>query len=427
MNSVRFIMTLEILVYTYLLHFSYKNIISPDYSYMGYIYINPQHNTTIILIFLIMIPCIFMPLSFKVVSDLCVWLLYLFVYIPILLVANYQGIAISGSLYLIFGMLCFCLMLLAGIRYIPLMNISTPKVNTKSLKVLFAIITIFFLILIFKTSGFHLVAPVESEEIYGTRLAFREKVTPLVGYLIQWVPKLFNPLIFIYGLVKKKKNLLILGIVLQYFIYTTNGLKSTMFSLILISLIYWCISKKREYFGIRIILVMILIISASLVVDLYLGDGVLTNTFTRRMIMTPGLLSYYYFDFFSNHSPALLSYSMFSNFIPPVYNIAPPYIIGLEYFNRPDMAANANMFADAFANFGAIGILIYTIISIGIFWVYNSVARNKITIATLAIVMPVWCLVDTSFTTTLLTGGLLLAVIIMYFHPEDLKRRKSES
>lgn len=118
----------------------------------------------------------------------------------------------------------------------------------------------------------------------------------------------------------------------------------------------------------------------------------------------------------STHPKALLSYSIFEKFIDPVYDKSPPYIIGTEYFGRPEMATNANMFADAFANFGYIGFLIYTVILAAILWLYDSLTQNEKWqgVGIILFVVPAWCLADTALTTTFVTGGMVFTFVIMY-------------
>ncbi|MFF2500156.1 hypothetical protein [Peribacillus sp. NPDC058075] len=404
-------------VYVWLLDISYVYFISPEFAYMGYIY--RQHPSAVMIVismFFIILPAIFIKKELDKPSELVFWILYFIVYIPVVWVPNYLFTLQPDFIYTNV-LLFFCLLTIGNVNRLPAMKISPPNVNPGLLKIIFVITLLIFFLYIFKVSGgISLKPPINSEDIYDKRMTFRTKLTPLAGYIIQWLAKVCNPLIVTIGLCKKKYTYVVIGLGLQYLLYTVNGLKSTLLSTGLLIIVFIAFRKKGRDFSILFCISLCSLLGISIFLDFILDQAYFSNLFARRMIITPGLLTSYYVDFFSTHPKALLSYSILEKFIDPVYDKSPPYIIGTEYFGRPEMAANANMFADAFANFGYIGFLVYTVILAAILWFYDSLTQNEKWkgVGIILFVVPAWCLADTALTTTFVTGGMFFTFVIMY-------------
>lgn len=138
----------------------------------------------------------------------------------------------------------------------------------------------------------------------------------------------------------------------------------------------------------------------------------------RRTIFTPGLNSAYYLDFFSNNPLAQLGHGLLRSFVNYPYDVPPSYLIGRRYFDSDQVSANANIWADVFANFGWVGVVVVTVGLAAIFFVYDSVSKRRdFRIATLMIALPAFSLSDTAFLTTLLTHGLGLSMMLVMLSP----------
>ena len=99
-------------------------------------------------------------------------------------------------------------------------------------------------------------------------------------------------------------------------------------------------------------------------------------------------------------------------------------VIGDAYYGHVqgpiDVSANANLWADAYANFGILGILFFTAILGGFLWILDSVAKGaSLKISTLLLAYPAYMLVNTKLQTTLLTHGLVLVLVILYILPRQ--------
>ncbi|MBA3925605.1 hypothetical protein [Listeria rustica] len=404
-----------VFIYVLLLHVSYADFISPNFAYLGYTMGSLDFVSFALSLLMIFTPLLVAKVAVTEPSGIFFWIIYVIVYIPVLLIPNYLYGVVPLANWITNFMLLGCLFLLYSVASWRMLSIPVLRVRATFAKWLYIGMTSALFLYILSVSGVHLKPPVDSEDIYAARLGFRENTSPIMGYGMQWLAKALNPVLVIYGLLEKKIFFVLLGFFMQYLLFTTNGLKSTLMSTALLILVFVALRMKGKYFSLLFVGGISMMLLISIGYDYMTSTFELTSLLSRRMIFTPGLLMNYYVDFFSQHEQMRLSYSFLSGIFENPYGITPPFIIGETYFNRPDMAANANLFADGFANFGYIGIGVYTFVAAIILWVYNSLAKGAYkAFGMLLIVMPVWSLTDTSLTTVFLTHGLLLAIIIMY-------------
>ena len=84
------------------------------------------------------------------------------------------------------------------------------------------------------------------------------------------------------------------------------------------------------------------------------------------------------------------------------------------------MGANNGIYADAFMNFGFIGLIFWAILLIIILKLIDSITKNKdIRMTVSAIALPVIFLTNSAFLTCLLTHGLLVSLIVLYLLPKE--------
>jgi hypothetical protein len=94
-------------------------------------------------------------------------------------------------------------------------------------------------------------------------------------------------------------------------------------------------------------------------------------------------------------------------------------LIGSVYFHSASNDANANIWADAYANFGYAGILCFTLLLAILLWLYDSMAASSrdVQVAALAIGLPAFALANGGLLTSLLTNGVGLAMLLIYLMP----------
>ena len=132
---------------------------------------------------------------------------------------------------------------------------------------------------------------------------------------------------------------------------------------------YYFIPKK--YFLTSLTLGVLSLLIFGHLTYIFYDNYYITGLITRRVFFLPALLDTCYFDFFDSN-PLFWSNSFLKHLIDYPYELKPTYLIGSEYFNRPDMNANIGIISEGYSNLGWSGVLINIIIVSGIFSFFNS-------------------------------------------------------
>jgi hypothetical protein len=225
-----------------------------------------------------------------------------------------------------------------------------------------------------------------------------------------------------YGLVRKQRALIAVGVLGQLFIYSITAFKTVLLSGFGLFAMWLCLRRGREYFGLWIVWGATGLIGLTALGSLWMDSPFLVSVIARRMFMVPGLLTGYYIEFFSTNPLTMMGDSSFLEpFFGYPYSLPVSRVIGNAYFGMaPDVAANANLWAYGFASFGYVGVVLFTVVLGIVLWLFDSVAAQRdLRFATLMLVMPGMALANTSLFTCLLTHGMGLVILMVYLSPVD--------
>ncbi|HAZ21366.1 MAG TPA: hypothetical protein DCY84_03230 [Firmicutes bacterium] len=414
------------IVYTVVFNWCYVSFIYPNFDYMGYFYNAPDFSLPFIVFtwLLAILPSFWLPSSLRRPSQVAYYILYLLVFIPSIFIPGYiYGFYGNGILQ--YNFVLFIAFALLGLHYkLPLLRIKRiTGIRSGFWIACYAISALIYAYIISKFGfSFDLVA---LADVYDVRSSYKEAIassSPLLAYLIPWQANVLNPLLIARGFTGKKPVSLLVGIFGQLLIFSITGFKSVLFSsaLILGLFIILTIKSGKEHFGVIINLgVSALIIGLVKLSEITQIFYFVASIFVRRLIMTNGILTGYYFQFFSDNPKALLGHSVLKSVVEYPYVLGPPTMIGGIFYGTTAMSANANIWADAYANFGFYGMILFSIILALFFWLYDSIAqKTDLKITTLLLAVPAMSLCNAALLTTLLTHGLLLAMLIIYVLPE---------
>jgi hypothetical protein len=256
--------------------------------------------------------------------------------------------------------------------------------------------------------------------VYDTRDQFNTELGGAVaaGYIVPWAGNAINPMLMGLGIARRRIGILTLGLVGELLIYANTGLKSVLFAIALVPLVYLAILVARRSFA----------LVAVVATPVLLIGGVILGSFTsqwslglaRRVFATPGQVSWYYYDYFSDHPPYQLSHSFLSWIFSNPYSVEPAVLIGHAYFPDENPHANASVWADAFANFGLAGILGFTVVLGLVLLIVDGLGQRRdarvfgpmLAVAGLS-------LAETGLFTTILTQGLALGCVLIALMPPD--------
>ena len=250
------------------------------------------------------------------------------------------------------------------------------------------------------------------ENVYTQRTYFKKLDIPIIIKYILGSGLFVNIFFIIYSFCIKKYHYLILGLFVQYCLFSISAGKIVLFSVITV-LIFILISDKLDFYKFLIMVLICLFIIT--VYSSYMPYSVPVG-YIRRTFFIPNLLSYNYYDYFQNHIPIYLkiNHDLYSNL---------PYLIAEIYHNKPFMAATNGLIGDAVANLGNLGIYIYPFILnmyFAIILMFSKNINSKYVVGVALLVVLV--LQDSFFTTSLLSHGLLFVIMFSLFPNKFLGR-----
>jgi len=305
-------------------------------------------------------------------------------------------------------------------------SLQLPSIKESKLFRFFLVISlsIISLFAIYNISGFSF--NFDLTKVYDIRAQYAQTKIPLAGYFLNWVGYIVNTAFFALFIKKKQWIYAAFVVVLQLLLFSATGNKTFIFALPFVLALMWISSRKNPlvYMAVGLIVIMILGMLSYWIA----GDIWTSSLLTRRTLLVPAQLAFCYFDFFSSNGPIFLSHSIFRFFLDYPYPLNPPRLIGKVYFDKPDMAANNGVVGDAFMNFGFVGFILWSILLVIILKLVDSCSKGKDKkIGIAAVAMPSVVLANSALLTTLLTHGLLLALLVLYLFPKETPVKQSES
>jgi hypothetical protein len=337
----------------------------------------------------------------------------------------------TENFFAFFLVLFICLFLISLTDKLPLI-----PVKVFSLSQITFLLLVLFLMAVLHIQLFFLFRKISIPSlfnVYELRLSAREILgASMLGYAISALGYVIHPFLIALGLVSGRWWLFILGSLGEIVLFGYEGSKSYFFIPIFLLVFYFITVKMKKLTPLMITLLLLALILFLFGIDLLNYSPrlpyLLIFLFTRRLVFEAGLLSSAYYDFFSSHPFMMWKYTLIGRFLENVLGISThnPYlsfsgpgpVIGKLYLGFPAMNACANLWADGFANFGYIGMIVETIIAGVYFWIFDSIAlRKDMRLAYLMILPPFYTFSDTGVLTALLTDGALLTLLLLFILP----------
>ena len=200
--------------------------------------------------------------------------------------------------------------------------------------------------------------------------------------------------------------------------FSTGGHKTVLFNLFLIFLGYIFFNYKSIYkFSWGLISVLLICLIELKTISTFF----ITNFLVRRVFFVPAKLNYYYYDFFTKNSPdfyfqgPLRRFGFESDYKKPISEI-----IGSQYSESLGMMANNGLFSDAYANLNILGIFLLPLILVMIFKVGDSVSLNLPGNLMFLPIISITIFFNSGFfTSVLLTNGIILLLLSIYYYPRQ--------
>lgn len=250
---------------------------------------------------------------------------------------------------------------------------------------------------------------------YAYREAFNESSNWMLDYLLTWQAYVVNLVILAFALYNNKRLLSIFIVIMQIFLFSMANFKSFLFApFLLIGFHFLNKTKFKNNLLLTFSIGTFLLIIMSNVITKVTENILIESIFVRRLFFVPSKLHYVYYSFFEDLEKYKLSHSIFGFIIDNKYSISPVALLARDYYGR-EFSPNVGFFGDAYVNFGLMGIIFFSIIYAFLLKLIDSLTFSIPSNLTIAIlVIPLMALVNSAFLTSLLTHGILFAILILW-------------
>lgn len=401
------------LIYIFFFDYMWENFESVVFSYEGIIY-NGDVERRIIGYIVALIPVLFYR-GLRQISSWVALLIYYFGYVPCIM-----GLCLDlpsstnhdvNSYYIV---LCFAqIFFFLSDKSRKTINISSEKKLSLNILWFVTIILTLILFLVFRNNmrfaGF--------QEIYTLREENANVDVAGIGYIYSWCSSFFYPFVFCYGLIKKNKKMMLIGGLLFVFLFMVMGQKADLFAPLIIMVLYYAF-KWQERTQINLMAffsVGIFAVSVVLFLNINTDWGLTVGSllFSR----TIGVSAYHmpmYLDFFAKNPYTYYSHANFINAFTDMY----PYSESIgKMVSETGSNSNAIFWQmDGIAACGVIGVALISMVVYMFLLYLNGLSnqKSKVFVCTM-ILIPVIALLNVSFFTTMVTKGVFLLFLAVWF------------
>lgn len=417
---------LIICIYRVLLSIVYINGVSVTYKYTGFV-VKPTVFSEIVswcfFLFLLSILINVITDEKTVFSKTVVYTLFLLIYTPFsVAVANGMydiSFIIGNNIYWIVMIVFLKLQSKKKLKSVPLITTGYNRIGERFLNVFGFISLGLVLFISWRYTGFRINLSILN--VYDLRSeAANFNLPTILRYMFSWT-RILNSLCLCVSLVRRKRFLAGIYFVNQVFSFGIDGMKSSMFILILdiiIFVVYRLNLYKNSYkfLGLGFNLAAI----GSLLEMILLNSRWVVYLVFYRMEFLPVQISSQFFHFFTHNEPDYYRTSFLR-----LFGVKSPYerinyMISGVYNGDYTSEANNGLISDAITNMGVIGIVVMPIILVMFLRLFDRFSQgiNRYLVLTLGI----YCAITLSnmfFLPSLLTGGWIIALMLVLFIDRD--------
>jgi hypothetical protein len=409
-------------LYVIVLLWAYAAVVSPAFAYDGMTLTWPGTMAMVWLFTLALVPSLLLPYSLSRPSALILWWLYLSTYVPSILVPALSSSMPFERLLPLQIILLLCMGLLCWAGSPRLLDIGQVTLSPGLFWAAFWLAWLGGLELVIMNGRAslllqNLVSLFKGANEYAIRRAFHTLIEEHgrgLAYVLGELGNALNPFLIAIGLTYRRKFCLIAGILGQVVVFGLTGFKTAIVSILFLALVALFVRRWRRGFGLAVTSAVIVAILVCAIVDRASDRVICSSLLTRRTLLVPGLATGFYFEHYSRVGPVGLG----MHFSRDPTALTPPNEIGFFYFRNASTNANANLWAEGFAELGLPGVLAFTILIGLAIWLYDSLAaKRELVMAVLLAAMPAVMISNTSPTTALVSHGGLAAALLLYLAP----------
>jgi hypothetical protein len=413
--------------YSALILLAYVTVISRSFDYLGYTYQSPGLLLGGLSVCLAVLPALWLPDAASRLSIVIVWILYLLAYVPGQLIPVLVIPRPIAAVPWMLGLLPSFWLVWRAVANAPRHRVGAIGSSTFFWLVVLGTVMIAYVSAL-ALGTLELGVP-DLGEAYVARFLYRAETAQsgvLFAYLISWTGNVINPLFMSHAIIKRRVWWFLIGLGGQIALFSLSGFKSVLFSPLLVIGLHLAMRRDGRRLGSNVLIAGIAVVGASIVSSVFVGNDFLMYLFTRRMVVTPGLLSAYYVEFFSVNPQTMFANSFLSGLVDPRYTLDVSFLIGETYFNDPTTSANANVWADGFAGLGIAGmVLVSALLGLALRALDAVVepAERRLFLGVAGVMG--FTLANAALSTSLLSHGFLFALALAVIAPWSLRENST--
>lgn len=428
---------LLLLIVSYIACFQwiYIHYLNPGFDYLGYTYYPPGLAYSSLAFILSVLPCLWLPLKITRPSQFAYWVIYITVLIPSMIVPLYAGYE-SASEIATLMITFFAAFLLTGSSYlIPLWKLNPSNISRRTFWATLTFLAVFLTVWLLVVFHHHLQF-VSFSDIYDLRDAANDLAEgTLVNYAFMLLTGAINPFLMGYGLFYRKRWIFLAGAVGQLLVYSVLGTKGSILSVVFVPAVYLLLRMKRFSFGVNLAWACLSLILGMCLLYIYVesNPGVITSivlfVICARTLSMGGLMTAQYYDFFLRNPYTYWSHlKLISLFVHYPYTYPVGQELGIAYAGTTALDATTHFYAtDGIGAAGLAGLLLIGLLSALVFWTLDSATQHRNPkLAVLVLTYAAYNLANISMFTSLLSGGLGLLMVILYFMPAETRQKFEE-
>src|ERR1039458_8906840 len=413
--------------YIAVLNWSYIAVISPIWSYTGLTYSPPAVFEWLLFSAIALAPALWIPIHLTRPSQWIYLYLYIAVHVPcciVPLLRSGSSMGLGGPLGPLVWSLLGCMAALGLVYRIPLRAIRPIPVSPTT----FWIGMILFLLgsnaLLFANYR-NILNFVPSLDVRAQRMAGREvlgamRVPLLSGYSMTLCAYSINPFLMAYGILTRKRWLVVIAITGQCFLYSCAANRAILAIIPLVFLLYYG-TRYRRSFGTACMLIITTGTLAGTIVSLKRGTVAIEVTgVLLRTLIAPAHATHMYYDYFLVQPQTNFSHISGLGWLArnPYPDTSLGMVIGAAT-GHPENNANANLWADGFASAGFFGMAVVTLLAGAAFYAFDAACCGvDLRLALLASCAHGLNLADLPIFTLVLSWGMLFSALLLYAFAE---------
>lgn len=269
--------------------------------------------------------------------------------------------------------------------------------------------------------GFSLHVDLSPDHVYSLRRDESLSAMPRVFlYYLGYAARIM-PLLFLLNVKKRKLLPSCLLVLSQLNLFTFDGSKHVLFSLLLtvpFILFSWRITFRRILQG---YLILCLLAAGEVWLTGASKIPLLTAYTVRRIAFEPAQIGFFHFDFCLQYGYLYYSESFLRLFVDYPYDIDFSHVIAEYAYGFPEIGANTGMCAEGFSQIGWLSLFVYPIAYVAVFklfgFVFGRFQGRASYIPLFAVLLYASTFMDGALQTVLSTFGLLsllLTVVILF-------------